>query len=203
MLRAGASALDNGAVSRRSGTAGHAVLLALSAALVVATPPAATAQAAAPSLSISVPAAASLGSLPVGARTATAQLGPIKVTTGAALAGTGSWTATVSTAGFGLVGSTGTSSATATVGTEPLPGTTIPASSVSYSPGLATTTGVLSTACTAGPAGDLAGSRVAYSCTGFSVLTSTSVTWNPTLSVRISEANVSGSYSGQVTHSVA
>src|SRR4051812_7123657 len=88
--------------------------------------PADPAYASAPGLSISVPAAASFGSFATGARTITANLGTVTVTTASTLPHNASWVATVSTTAF----TTGGGSSAERVAT----------SSVSYLSGSATTT---------------------------------------------------------------
>ncbi|MCU1589930.1 MAG: hypothetical protein JWP11_1186 [Frankiales bacterium] len=160
----------------------------LCAALVLPTPPA---YASAPGLSISVPGSASFGSVATGARTITASLGTITVATSSTLPHVATWTATVSTSGF----STGAGSAAERV----------PASSVSYLSRSATaTSGFAAGACVAGQtvAVTLAVAQTAFSCTGTSIAASTSVSWNPQISVAVGAGNVAGTYSGTITHSV-
>ena len=175
----------------RAAASTAAVLVVLSGS-VVAGPPAARAQS--PSgLAVSVPATASLGSAPVGARTLSGALGPVTVSTTGGLVGSTSWTATVSTSGF-------------TTGAGTAPERVEPAA-VRYRSGAATAASGLSlSACTPGSAVvavDLAAVRTAFSCGGVSLLTSTSVTWNPVVQVTVSDSNVAGTYTGTVVHSVA
>jgi len=175
----------------RAGRLAAAGLVGLLSGSLLCAP--AAAQSSAPGLAISAPSAVSLGSAPVGQRTLAADLGSVRVTTSAALLGSGAWTATVSTTGFRTGGGT--------------PAERVPASAVAYRSGAATASSGLSlSACTAGQlvaAVDLSTPRTAFSCSGFSLLSSTSVTWNPRITVTISDQNVVGGYSGTIVHSVA
>lgn len=167
---------------------GLALALAISWTSFTAVP----AQAAAPGLAISVPSAVSFGASAVGARTISAILGPVTVTTGIAVLG-GGWTTTVSTSGF----TTGAGSAAES----------IPAASVAYKSGTATASSGLSVgACTPGqPVATVALSapRTAYICTSLSSLSATSLTWNPTVAITVGANNVVGTYTGTITHSAA
>jgi hypothetical protein len=160
----------------------------LCAALVL---PAQPAYAAAPGLSISVPGTASFGSFPTGARTITASLGTVTVTTSSTLPHTATWLATVSATAF----TTGGGSSAERVSN----------SSITYLSGAATvTTGFAAGACNPGQPvpSTLAAPRTAFSCTGVSTAAATSVSWAPELSVTIAVSNVVGTYTGTITHSV-
>jgi hypothetical protein len=154
--------------------------------------PAQPAEATAPGLSISVPASAALGSYPTGARTIVANLGTVTVTTASTLAHNATWVATVSATAF----RTGAGSAAESV----------PASAVSYRSGTATAaSGFSAGACLPGQvvAASLSVSRTAFSCTGVSLTPSTSVSWNPEISITVGPASVAGTYTATITHSVA
>jgi hypothetical protein len=177
---------------RTGATAGAAAASLVLAGVLAAPPPVASAQSA-PGLSITVPATASLGSAPVGERTLTAALGQVRVTTSGGLLGTAGWTATVSTTGFSTGGGT------ASERVEP--------AAVSYRSGPATaSSGLALAACAPGqllaPV-SLSAPRTAFSCTGISLVGSTSLTWVPELSVTLGESAVAGTYTGSVVHSVA
>ena len=136
-------------------------------------------------LSISVPASASFGSVPSGATVISALLGNVQVVDARAST-SGSWTATVSSTSF----ITGAAS----------PAETIPASDVNYDSGNAiasTGTGTF----TPGTPGSLATAITAFSAA--SEVGSTSVTWDPQITIQIPPAAVSGTYTGTITHSVA
>jgi hypothetical protein len=136
-------------------------------------------------LSISVPATASFGSVPSGATVLSALLGDVQVVD--ARAGTaGSWTATVSSTSF----VTGAAS----------PAETIPAGDVTYDPGEAIASTGTATF-TPGATGTLAAPITAFSAS--SEVGSTSVTWDPQITIAIPPAAVSGTYTGTITHSVA
>ncbi|MBK5306408.1 MAG: hypothetical protein JJD92_06950 [Frankiaceae bacterium] len=158
------------------------------AALLV---PATPAYASAPGLAISVPSSVSFGSFSAGARTITANLGTVTVETSSALAHDATWTATVSTTAF----TTGGGSAAERVA----------AGSVTYLAGTATaSSGFGVNACAPGQvtAASLSVSRTAFSCTGVSLSPSTSLSWNPQITIAVADSNVVGTYTGTITHSV-
>jgi hypothetical protein len=137
------------------------------------------------SLAISVPALADLGSVPSGATVISALLGNVQVVDARA-SSSGSWTATVSSTSFITGGGS--------------PAETVPASAVTYDPGQAiasTGTGTF----TQGTPGALGTPRTAFSAS--SEVGSTSVTWDPQITVQIPAAAVAGTYTGTITHSVA
>jgi len=136
-------------------------------------------------LSISVPASANFGSVPSGATVLSALLGNVQVVDARAST-SGSWTATVSSTSF----TTGAAS----------PAETIPAGNVTYAPGNAIATTGTGTF-TPGPGGSLAAAITAFSAA--SEVGSTSVTWDPQITITIPPAAVSGTYTGTITHSVA
>ena len=179
---------------------------ALVALLLLPAP--ARAQQTPPGLSISAPSAVDLGSHGAGSRTITGSLGSVTVSTSARpLGGLGSWTAVVSTSGF-VTGSSAQSSDTSTVTIgSPAPAQVVPPASVSYRSGTASGLApALLAVCAPGQpltAVSLSTPQTAYACTGFSLLTATSVTWNPEISITISPENVVGAYTGSITHSVA
>jgi hypothetical protein len=98
----------------------------------------------------------------------------------------GSWTATVSSTSFTTGGGTGSE--------------TIPASSVVYDSGSAVST-VGTGTFTPGTPGNLAAPRTAFSAT--SEVGTTSVTWDPQITVQLPPTAVAGNYIGTITHSVA
>lgn len=155
-------------------------------ALVAATP----ASAAAPGLAITVPLSASFGAQAAGGGSFSSQLGAVTVkTSSGGLLSDSSWLAKVSTSGF----SSGSG-----------PDGLIPPGSVRYSAGAPTSvSGVNASACLPGPPAGLIGAVTAYSCSGLSLLTGSSVTWNPTITIQVSATNTVGIYSGTITHSVA
>jgi hypothetical protein len=136
-------------------------------------------------LSISVPASVNLGSVSSGATVLSALLGNVQVVDARASA-SGSWTATVSSTSFTTGGGT--------------PAETIPDGDVTYDPGNAiasTGTGTF----TSGAGGSLAAPTTAFSAA--SEVGSTSVTWDPQVTVTIPPASVAGTYTGTLTHSIA
>lgn len=144
-------------------------------------------------LTISVPASASLGSAPTGASQISGSLGAVTVSTGIS-AGTGSWVATVTSTTF----TTGGHSSNETIGT----------SAVSYlsGPVTAVSTGFSAGLCTPGQLitpQTLDSPRTAMSCAGISLISATSVTWRPTITIALSPSAVAGAYTGTITHSVA
>ena len=138
-------------------------------------------------LSISVPSAATLPAAAPGGAT-TGQLGRVTVTDNRAL-GSASWTATV----------TGTAFTAGPGGAEK-----IPAGQVTYWSGPATASSGGGTFTpgqpTAAKAQTLSSSRVAFSLTGGSGVSSAS--WNPTLSVTVMPSVAAGTYTATITHSV-
>ncbi|MFN2538749.1 MAG: hypothetical protein ABR549_11490 [Mycobacteriales bacterium] len=166
---------------------------AVTAAVLLPQPPAeaATFQ----SLTISVPAAASLGSASTGAASISGTLGSVTVTTGGSLSLSGSsqWTATVVSTAF----TTGQATSAET----------IPASSVGYTSGSVTaTSGLAANLCTPGqlvtPVA-IGTAQTAMTCGSVPLLTSTSVTWRPTVQISLPASAVAGTYTGTITHSVA
>ncbi len=147
-------------------------------------------------LAISVPGAAVLGTGQVGTARLSSTLGTVTVTTTGGISGLLiSWTATVTTSAF----TTGTASTSQT----------IPAERVSYTSGTATAvTGLAIAACTPGQvtpafAASLATPQTAYACNGLSLLSNTSLSWDPTLSIIPQPTAVVGTYTGSITHSAA
>ena len=136
-------------------------------------------------LSISVPASANFGSVPSGATVLSALLGNVQVVDARAST-SGSWTATVSSTSF----VTGAGS----------PAETVPAADVAYDPGNAIATTGTGTF-TPGTDGSLATPITAFSAS--SEVGSTSVTWDPQITITIPLAAVAGTYTGTITHSVA
>lgn len=167
-----------------------AASLALAAGLVLLPGPRVSQAASLTGLTISVPANASLGTVAAGSSQVSGSLGPVTVSTGIST-GSGGWVATVSSTGF-TTGS-GTSSET------------ISNSAVSYASGVVTAvTGLAANLCTPQLIGQSLGTaRTAMSCSGLSLLSATSVTWRPTLTVSLSPSAVAGTYTGTITHSVA
>jgi hypothetical protein len=130
-------------------------------------------------LAISVPAGADLGTAVAGATSISGNLGDVTVTA----AGTGSWTATVTSTDF----SNGAS--------------TIPAANIHYSTPVATTTGnvVLGP-----PASATLSNSVSQTVqTAVAVAGDTTATWNPTLTVTLPPSLTLGTYTAIITHSVA
>ena len=163
-------------------------LLGLGVTAVLVLAPAAPAQA----LAITAPGSTDLGTVATGG-TLTAQLGPVTVSSNAALAL--GWTATVTLSGPFTVTQAGQSA-------------TFPAARVRYWSGLATaTTGIAAGICFAGQATSglavaLTAGRTAYAC-GAILATSSSLTWNPTLVLTTQSTDPAGTYTGTITHSVA
>jgi len=163
-----------------------AIVAALSASIILATPSVAGAD-----VAITVPAVVNLGAAPTGAGKLSAQLGTVKVTATGVVGLLASFTATVSSTNF----STGTGTTAETV----------PKTSVSYWSGPMTASSGDQAAVpgqlTALQALSLSGPRTAFASSG-TVLTITA-SWNPTIVVSIPAAAVAGSYTGTITHSVA
>ncbi len=141
-------------------------------------------------LAITAPATASLGSQTVGGGTLSARLGTTTVTSTAVI---GSWTATVTSTNC-------TTGAGASY-------QTIPRDSLAYWSGPDTaTTGLLSSVSPGQPTAaspvTLAASRTAFSATTTDLDTST-VLWEPTLTMAIPTNVIVGTYTCTVTHSVA
>jgi len=136
-------------------------------------------------LTLATPDSADLGTVTIGTAAVSGQLGAITVTDDRGLA-SGAWTASVSSTSF-----------TTGAGT---PAETIPAANASYAAGGATaTSGTGTFAPGAGGALNVAEPAfVATDTTG-----TTSATWNPTITVTLPAAVVSGTYTGTITHSVA
>lgn len=135
-------------------------------------------------LTISAPGTASLSSTTPGG-SATGQLGTVTVNDQRSQLGT-TWTATVSLSSTFKTGGG--------VASE-----TISGSNVTYTPGSATAE--TNPPHTAGTAGSLASPITAFSRTSGDG--ANSVSWNPTLTVSVPASNVSGTYTGTITHSVA
>jgi hypothetical protein len=136
-------------------------------------------------LSITVPGSVNLGTVQTGSAAVTALLGLVQVTDLRASTA-GSWTTTVSSTSF-FTGSGTTNE-------------TVPASDVIYDPGAAissTGTGTF----TPGTPGNLAAPRTAFSAAG--EVGSTSVTWDPQITIQLPPSVVAGTYTGTITHSVA
>lgn len=141
-------------------------------------------------LTISVPSAVSLGSRPVGAGTLTGRLGAVQVSTsGGGLVGSTGWLTKVSTSGFR---------------SDADPTQLIAPSAISYAAGAPVAlSGVNLSACVPGAPVALGSQATAFSCSGLSLLTGTSVAWSPTLTIEISATHTQGTYRGTITHSVA
>ena len=163
-----------------------AVTVSAAAAAGAATgPTAVTFTVATGTLSITTPDAVNFGTAPVGATSVSGSLGTVTVsdTRSAALRG---WTASVTSSDF--ITGTGTGNQD------------IPAANVSYSPGLATGTSGTGTF-TPGLGGALGSARTAFTASLESG--STTVSWNPTVTVTLPSNIAAGTYSGTITHSVA
>lgn len=79
------------------------------------------------------------------------------------------------------------------------PSETIASSNINYDPGAAINP--VNGPFTPGTAGDLGSTRTAFSRPSGSG--NNSVGWNPTLTINVPSTSVAGTYSGQITHSVA
>lgn len=140
-------------------------------------------------LSISAPSGpVALGSGAPGS-TFSAELGAVTVT---AASGVSSWTASV----------TLTSRFRVTQGDQSW---MLPNDRVEYLAGAALPGGLGVDLCTPGhlTPQTLAQPRTAFSCAGILSLTSTSLSWSPTLRVRTQPDDPAGTYTGTITHSVA
>ena len=119
------------------------------------------------------------------------QLGTVTVT---APAGMSSWTASV----------TLTSSFRVAQGGKTW---VLPNDRVSYLSGTGSLTNIVGlNLCAAGQVAtpvSLVDTRMAYSCAGLTGLLTTSVRWNPTLTIQTQPTDPAGTYTGTITHSVA
>jgi hypothetical protein len=136
------------------------------------------------SLSITTPDSTSFGTASVGATSVSGSLGTVTVsdTRSGTLRG---WTATVTSSDF-LTG-TGTGNQD------------IPAANVSYSPGAGTTSGTVTIV--PGLGGALGSAKTAFTASLESG--STTVSWNPSVTVSLPSNVAAGTYTGTITHSVA
>ena len=178
--------MKGGAV--RAAVCGSAVVVLLALTLATAPP----AEATAPGLMISAPVSASLGTTTVRSGSLSAPLGSVTVTTTAGVLSDASWTASVTATAFVTGGGTASE--------------TIPAGNVSYLAGAPTArTGFSASACVPGQATpvSLSTAQTAYTCNGVALVSATSLTWNPTITITIPPSAVTGTYSGTITHSVA
>jgi hypothetical protein len=180
-------------ISRKRGIGAVALSTAATAALVIAGGlPAMAASAPTPTsfdigsgaLSLSVPAAATLGTGAVapGTTSVAGPLGPVVVTDNRGLA-SGTWSATVVSTDF----SNGT--------------TTIPAGSITYTAGVAGTTGTITLAAPGTGTLDNTTPLVAQNATA--LVGTNTATWNPGISVALPLAATTGHYTATITHSVA
>jgi hypothetical protein len=135
-------------------------------------------------LAVSAPGTSTLSSAAPGG-TASGALGAVSVNDQRSQLGT-TWEVTVSLSQTFKTGGGTTSE-------------TIPNANVSYAPG--TSINPVNPPFTPGTAGDLSASRTAFSRTSGDG--ANSVSWNPQLTVTVPAGNISGPYSGTVTHSVA
>jgi hypothetical protein len=136
-------------------------------------------------LSLTAPDSVSFGTTTAGASSVSGSLGTVTVSDSRSTLGRG-WTATVSSTDF----TTGTGTGNQDV----------PAANVSYSPGLATATSGTGTFL-AGLGGALGSARNAFTASLESG--TTSVSWNPTVTVTLPSSIAAGTYTGTITHSVA
>lgn len=138
-------------------------------------------------LAITYPLAANLGSAPIGSKTISAQLGTVTVAGSAAGA---SFRVTVSATPF----TSNSGSTDATIGLGSIfywSGPATGATGANVTPGQAN----------ASHAMDLTQPRTAMAGSARGV--ATSVSWNPTLIIKIPDEAVAGAYSASITHSVA
>lgn len=137
------------------------------------------------SLSISAPAAVSLGSVAAGALTVSGSLGSVTVTDDRGSL-TASWTATATASDFTTGGATAAE--------------TVLKANVAYAPGSLTASSP--------PAGvfvptSLASMAAAGTvCTG-AAIGNNSASWNPTLTIGLAGKSIVGTYTGTITHSVS
>ncbi|HEY2671728.1 MAG TPA: hypothetical protein VGJ07_15330 [Rugosimonospora sp.] len=139
-------------------------------------------------LDITVPAAATIGAGGAPGTTITGQLGAVTVADTRA-ADPADWVASVVATDF----TTGTAT----------PAETVPATDVNYSSGAATATTGNGTFTPSGAAVPLNNTTPLTAFTHVGGTGNNSATWNPTLAVNVPLANVAGTYTGTVTHSVA
>jgi len=137
-------------------------------------------------LTITTPDTANLGTVSIGSAHVSSALGNVTVDDERGTDG-GSWTASVISTDF-------------TTGASPTAAETIGAANVSYAPGTATSTAGVGTF-TPGAGGVLATSKTAFTATGTTGVTT--IGWDPTITVTLPAAVVSGTYTGTITHSVA
>ncbi|HEY1617218.1 MAG TPA: hypothetical protein VGG25_06345 [Streptosporangiaceae bacterium] len=137
-------------------------------------------------LTISAPASANLGSVTSGATSISGNLGGNVVVTDNRGLVLGGWTASATSTDF-------SDGATPTAHT-------IPASNVTYTTPLATTTGIV---VVVPLSGTLSNSTALNVQTATGVLGNNSASWNPTLTVTIPAAAPAGTYTATLTHSVA
>lgn len=134
-------------------------------------------------LSVTVPASTALSDAATGAASLSGSLGTVTVDD--ARGGTAGWTASVTSTSF-----TGQTQVSPTV---------IANTSVSYAPGLATSTSGVVVA-TPGLGGAMGTSQTAFS--GAAVVGNNSVSWAPTITVTLPSDALADSYAGTITHSV-
>ncbi|MFE6505771.1 hypothetical protein [Kitasatospora sp. NPDC057738] len=130
-------------------------------------------------LSMSVPASAALGSGAPGTQISS-PIGPVTVTDNRALL-SASWTVTVSETDF-------------TNGSS-----TVAATNAAYTVGAVTTTGTI----TATPTNVTLSNSSQVVVTGSAGVGDNTASWDPTVSVALPAAAISGAYTGTLTHSVA
>lgn len=169
-----------------------AACLAVTASLVLLPAPPDAQAAGISGLTISVPTTANLGTAATGASSVSGTLGAVTVSTGISI-GSGNWVATVSSTAFTTGGGTANER--------------IPAVSVSYLSGAVTAaSGLAANLCTPGQlisGQSLDTARTAMACNGISLVSATSVTWRPTITISLPPSAVAGTYTGTITHSVA
>lgn len=152
--------------------------------------PRASPAAGSPTLTISAPAAANLGSATTSAGSLGAALGQVTVTETATATALRGWTTTVSTTDF-----------TTTTGAM---SRSLAAAQVSYLGGAFTSTGTALGMCTTSATRqDLSTPRAAYTCAGAASLGAAVVRWNPTVTITIPPGTLAGTYRGTITHSVS
>ncbi|MDQ7909234.1 hypothetical protein RB614_32405 [Phytohabitans sp. ZYX-F-186] len=169
--------------------AGAALALGLFAAPAAAAPTGDTTASftvAAGTLDVVVPATATIGSGGAPGTSISGSLGSVSVDDTRAAADA-SWTVTVTTTAFTTGGGTASE--------------TVAATDVDYASGPATATTGTGTFTPTGAAAPIGTGITAFSHTGGTG--NNSAAWNPTLNVNVPLANVAGTYTGTVTHSVA